>query len=94
MLRRDYITGKKGIFGRPVNGRCDMGRQNPKGKVIKHFTIEVVDADFCPALKHNPCNPYSLMSDEERIRDLVDIGATLLNEMSREDTKEFHKARI
>ena len=61
-----------------------MGRQNPKGKVIKHFTIEVVDADSCPELKCNPNNSYSLMSEEERIRDLVDIGATLLSEMYRE----------
>ena len=61
-----------------------MGRQNPKGKVIKHFTIEIIDVDSCPELKHNPSNPYSLMSDEERIRDLVDIWATLLSEMYRE----------
>ena len=62
-----------------------MGRQNPKGKVIKHFTLEIVDADYCPELKYNPSNPYSFMSDEERIRDLVDIWGTLLSEMYREN---------
>jgi len=61
-----------------------MGRQNPKGKVIKHFTIEIVDVDSCPELKYNPSNPYSLMSDEERIRDLVDIFGILWAETCRE----------
>jgi hypothetical protein len=68
-----------------------MGRQNPKGKVIKHFTIEVVDADSCPELKYNPSNPYSFMSDEERIRDLVDIWGTLLGETYRERCKRIPK---
>ena len=31
-----------------------MGRRNPRGKVIHFFTIELVDADSCPELKHNP----------------------------------------
>jgi len=61
-----------------------MGRQNPKGKVIKHFTIEIVDTDSCPEFKHNPSNPYSLMSDEERIRNLVDIFGILWAETCRE----------
>ena len=65
-----------------------MGRQNPKGKVIKHFTIEVVDCDSCPELRLNPSNPYSLMSEEERMRDLVEIFATLWGETCREWAKK------
>jgi hypothetical protein len=64
-----------------------MGKQNPKGKVIKYFTFEIVEADTCPELKYNPSNPYSFMSDEERIRDLVDIWGTLLSETYRERYK-------
>ena len=62
-----------------------MGRQNSKGKVVKQFTVEIIDAVSCPELKYNPSNPYSLMSDEERIQDLVDIWGTLLSEMYREN---------
>jgi len=64
-----------------------MGRKNPRGKVIRIFTIELVDADSCPELKCNPSNPYSFMPDEERIQDLVDIWDTLWIETYREKAR-------
>ena len=60
-----------------------MGRKNPKGKVIKHFTIEIVDCESCPEMLINSSNPYINLSDEERIKDLVDIFGILWAETCR-----------
>ena len=58
-----------------------------RGKVIRHFTVEIEDASSNPELYANPSNPYTLMSDEEREKDFVETFGMLLAESYRETCK-------
>ena len=54
------------------------------GKVIRHFVVEVVDAGSDPVLFSNSSNPYCDMSEEERLKDFVEIFGVLWAESCRE----------
>lgn len=53
-----------------------------QGKVIKHFTIE-----FDSKLESNPANPFSQLSDEERLKDFIETFSLLWAESCREKSK-------
>ncbi len=63
----------------------NMGKleKKRKGKVIRHFTVEVVSADTDPILFTNAVNVYAGLSEEERMKDLVDIFGLLWAESCR-----------
>lgn len=65
-----------------------MGRKNPKGKVIKYFTVEAVDAESDPDFKNNDSNPYAQLSEEERIKDFIEMFAILWVETCREKARD------
>lgn len=54
------------------------------GKVIRHFCVEIADASSDSALYSNPSNPYVQMSEEERLRDFVEMFGVLWAESCRE----------
>ena len=59
-----------------------MKKRNKKqGKVIRHFTIE-----FDSSLESNPTNPFSMLSDEERLKDFIETFGLLWAESCREAT--------
>lgn len=60
-----------------------MNKQKRKGKVIKCFTVEVV-ASNDSAMDINSSNPYTRLSDEERLKDLIDVFGLLWAETCRE----------
>ena len=60
------------------------------GKVIRFFKVEVCDAASAPELYANPSNPYAQLSDEERIKDFVDIFGLLWGESCRETSKDVY----
>ncbi|MCA9405015.1 MAG: hypothetical protein KC684_00625 [Candidatus Omnitrophica bacterium] len=59
-------------------------KKKRKGKVIRHFTVEAVSADSDPELFSNSANMYTGLSDEERLKDLVDIFGLLWAETCRD----------
>lgn len=56
-------------------------KRKKSGKVIRLFTVEV-SAD--PALASNPTNPYTQLSEKERMKDLVEIFGLLWGESCKE----------
>lgn len=52
-------------------------KSKKKGKVIKIFTVEVVVSGSDLALDNNPSNPYTLMSEDERLKDLIEAFSLL-----------------
>jgi len=54
-----------------------------QGKVIKHFTVE-----FDPTIGENPSNPFSMLSDEERLKDFIETFSLLWAESCREVAEE------
>jgi len=56
-----------------------------KGKVIRSFTVEILPCGSDSSLDFNPSNPYSQLSEEERLKDLVETFSTLWAESCRED---------
>jgi hypothetical protein len=61
-------------------------RRHP-GKVIRFFTVEVASSGSDPVLDSNSCNPYSLLSEEERVKDLVEIFGLLWAESCRKSSQ-------
>jgi len=66
-----------------------MPQKKRRGKVIKYFTVEVVAAETDPALCVNPSNPYLELSDEERMRDLVDTFSILWAQSCQEKSRNM-----
>ncbi len=60
------------------------------GKVIRFFTVEISDVSSAPELYVNPNNPYALLSDEERLREFVEIFGLLWAESCRETSKDIY----
>ena len=58
------------------------------GKVIRFFKVEVCDAASAPELYVNPSNPYAQMTDEERLKDFVEMFGLLWGESCRETSKD------
>lgn len=66
-------------------------KQNKRvGKVIRSFRVEVCDASSNDELYANPNNPYTQLSDEERLKDFVEIFGLLWGESCRETSKDFY----
>lgn len=63
-----------------------MGKQKRNGKVIRYFTVEVVGNDD-PDLSSNPSNPYTLMSPEERLNELIEVFGLLWAESCRDKSQ-------
>jgi hypothetical protein len=66
-------------------------RQKTKhsGKVIRLFTVEIADASSAPELYANPNNPYTQLSDEERLKEFVEIFGLLWAESCRETSRDI-----
>ena len=62
-----------------------MINKERKNKVIHSFTVELVDCESCPEMSTNSSNPYINLSEEERIKDLVDIFGILWAESCRKN---------
>lgn len=67
-----------------------MKQKKRGGKVIRSFTVELSDASSAPELYANPSNPYAQLSDEERLRDFVEILGLLWGESCREASKDVY----
>lgn len=59
-------------------------KKNRSGKVIRFFTVEVVGPASDPVLDSNPSNPYIRLSDEERLKELIEMFGLLWAESCRE----------
>ncbi len=62
------------------------GKNN--GKVIKTFEVEFIASSDVPSLQSDLNNPYSGLSDEERVNDLVETFSLLWAESCQEKIKE------
>ncbi len=65
-----------------------MSKQKKLGKVIRFFTVEIVPSGSDPSLDNNPSNPYSNLSEEERLRDLIETFSLLWAESCREASQK------
>jgi len=66
-----------------------MKQKERAGKVIRFFTVEISDASSAPELYVNPNNPYAQLSDEERLREFIEIFGLLWAESCRETSKDI-----
>jgi len=67
-----------------------MKQKERAGKVIRFFTAEISDASSAPELYVNLNNPYAQLSDEERLREFVEIFGLLWAESCRETSKDIY----
>jgi len=67
-----------------------MKQKERTGKVIRLFTVEISDASSTPELYVNSNNPYAQLSDEERLREFVEIFGLLWAESCRETSKDVY----
>jgi len=58
------------------------------GKVIRHFTVEISTDS---SLNVNPSNPYTLLSEEERLKDFEETFSLLLAETYRDASRNLGK---
>ena len=65
-----------------------MINKERKNKVIHSFIVEIVDCESCPEMSINSSNPYVNLSEEERMRDLVDIFGILWAETCRKKSRQ------
>lgn len=70
-----------------------MLKQKKNGKVIRFFTVEIVPSGSDPALDNNSSNPYTQLSEEERLRDLIETFSLLWAESCREAAQKDGTAR-
>lgn len=59
--------------------------RNVRGKVIRSFTVEILPNGIDSSLDFNPNNPYSQLSDDGRLKDLIETFSILWGESCRED---------
>lgn len=55
--------------------------------MIRLFTVEIADASSTPELYANPANPYTQLSDEERLKDFSEIFGLLWAESCQKGGK-------
>ncbi len=67
-----------------------MKQKERSGKVIRFFTVEISDASSASEQFVNPNNPYAQLSDEERLREFVEIFGLLWAESCRETSKDIY----
>lgn len=60
------------------------------GKVIRLFTVEITDASSAPELYVNPSNPYTQLSDEERLKEFSEIFGLLWAESCQEASRDIY----
>jgi len=60
------------------------------GKVIRSFKVEICDASSAPEMYANPSNPYTQLSEEERVKDFNEIFGLLWAESCRENSRDIH----
>ena len=60
------------------------------GKVIRLFTVEITDASSAPELYANPSNPYTQLSDEERLKEFSEIFGLLWAESCQEASRDIY----
>jgi len=63
-------------------------KKQRKGKVIRTFSVEIVSSGSDPVLDANPSNPYTMLSDEARLKDFVEIFGLLWAESCREASQK------
>ena len=66
-----------------------MKQKKRKKKVIRFFQVEVSDINSDPELFANPTNPYTQLSDEERIKDFNEIFGLFWAESCRETSRDI-----
>ncbi len=66
-----------------------MKQKERAGKVIRFFTVEISDASSAPEMYVNSNNPYAQLSDEERLREFIEIFGLLWAESCRETSKDI-----
>ena len=71
-----------------------MRNKERKNKVIHSFIVEIVDCESCPEKLINSSNPYINLSDEERIKDLVDIFGILWAETCQRKSRQNTNAGL
>ncbi|OGW83127.1 MAG: hypothetical protein A2Z83_05840 [Omnitrophica bacterium GWA2_52_8] len=54
------------------NGKKSKTNQRVNSKSLR-FEVRIVPLDAYPDLKENPANPYTQMSDDDRMDELIDI---------------------
>jgi hypothetical protein len=59
-------------------------KRNRSGKVIRFFTVEIAASGSDPALDSNPSNPYTQLSEEERLKDFIEMFGILWAESCQE----------
>jgi hypothetical protein len=64
-------------------------KRKVSGKVIRLFTVEIAEASSAPKLYANASNPYTRLSDEERLRDFSEIFGLLWAESCLEANKDI-----
>ncbi len=57
-------------------------------KVIHSFKVEIIDCESCPEMSVNTSNPYINLSEEERIKDLVDTFGILWAETCQKNSRQ------
>lgn len=65
-------------------------QRKSNGKVIRSFKVEICDASSTPEFFANSSNPYTQLSDEERIRDFNEIFGLLWAESCRETSRDIY----
>jgi hypothetical protein len=63
-------------------------KRNHSGKVIRFFTVEIVVSGSDPSLDSNPTNPYVQLSEEERLKDFIEMFSLLWAESCREASRK------
>lgn len=82
-----------------MNEKCQIIRPDKiiqvkkRGKVIQHFIVEVVVSGADPTLDINSSNPYTQMSEEERLRDLIEIFSLLWAESCKNFSRTENLSR-
>ena len=64
------------------------------GKVIRFFTVEIIDASSMPELYANSSNPYNQLSDEERMKDFNKNFGLFWVESCREANKDIYGNKL
>ena len=70
-----------------------MKQKERAGKVIRFFTVEISDVSSAPEQYVNLNNPYAQLSDEERLREFVEIFGLFWAESCRETSKDVYGDR-
>jgi hypothetical protein len=70
-----------------------LKKSKKRGRVINSFNVEFDLTSSDPAMNLNPSNPHAQLSDEERLKDLIDIFGEVWSESCRESSNELNRKR-